>query len=346
MSTVEDKITGRTAEQVLAATRDVVDPAVRAAIDRLPASARRITGYHFGWRDQNGRPTHCRGGKAFRPALVMLTAQAGGSDPTVPLPAAVAVELVHNFSLLHDDVLDDSDTRHHRPTAWSVFGVNAAILAGDSLLALAFGVLAASQHPAAQEAVHILSAAVHDLVDGQFADLDFERRTDVTLAECLAMAKGKSAALIASACALGALFGGTTPETVARLRGFGEQLGLAFQLVDDLLGIWGDPKVTGKPIYSDLRNRKKSLPVVAALTSNTPAGHELAGLYHRPTPLTTADLAHAAALIDTAGGRTWSQTEADRLLASALYELGQAAPVEPVATELGALARLATHRDY
>ncbi|MGH3924256.1 MAG: polyprenyl synthetase family protein, partial [Pseudonocardiaceae bacterium] len=256
-------------------------------------------------------------GKAMRPTLVLLSAQAVSDVAGVAaaaVPAAVAVELAHNFSLLHDDVMDGDVTRRHRPTAWSVFGMNAAILAGDALLTLALDTLAASGHPAAMDGIRMLSAAVQDLVEGQSVDLALERRAEVQLAECERMADQKTGALMRCACAVGASFGGGSPEQIRCLRGFGEHLGLAFQHVDDLLGIWGDPAVTGKPVYSDLRSRKKSLPVVSALTSGTLAGLELATLYHRDQPLSDVDLVHAAELIDIAGGRAWSQVQVDGLL--------------------------------
>jgi geranylgeranyl diphosphate synthase type I len=333
----------RTAAEVLRWSRDLVTPALRAAVTSLPTSMRRITGYHFGWWDADGQAAVGDGGKALRPALVLLAATAVGGTPETAVPAAVAVELVHNFSLLHDDVMDNDATRRHRPTAWRVFGVPAAILAGDALLTLAFDVLASSGHPAAQEAMRALSAAVQDLVDGQSADTTFERRADVSLAECVRMAEHKTGALIGRSCELGAIFGGGTSEQVTGLRSFGDQLGLAFQLVDDLLGIWGDPAVTGKPVYSDLRNRKKSLPVVAALNSNTPAGAALAVLYQQESPLSDEELAHAADLIDQAGGRTWTQSQTDSLFSEALQHLASA----PGATEeLTGLARLATCRDH
>ncbi|WP_344283561.1 polyprenyl synthetase family protein, partial [Actinomadura napierensis] len=261
------------------------------------------------------------------------------------LPAAVAVELTHNFSLLHDDVMDGDRTRRHRPTAWTVFGVSAAILAGDGLLAGAYEALADAPSPDPAGAARVLSRAVLELVEGQSADTSFEDRTDVTLAECLAMAGGKTGALLGGACALGALYGGGAGRA-SRFRVFGERLGLAFQLVDDLLGIWGDPAVTGKPVHSDLRNRKKSLPVVAALTSGTPAGEELAALYLRPGALGGGEPARAAALIEAAGGRDWAAAEADALVASALAELDAADPVPAAAAELRAVAHLLTHRDH
>lgn len=286
MTTVD---TARPVRVVLDACRARLDPAMRAAVDTLSPAVREIIGYHLGWSD---RPRG-GGGKAIRPALTMLSAAGVGGNPEAALPAAVAVELMHNFSLLHDDVMDRDRTRRHRSTAWVVYGVGPAILAGDAALTLAMDVLAASRHPGSELALRLLGSAVQELVDGQVADLTFERRADVGLRDCVGMAEHKTGALLGCACALGALFGGGSPEQVRALDRFGRELGLAFQLVDDLLGIWGDPATTGKPVNSDLRCGKKSLPVVAALTSGTPAGRALGALYHRATELSDGELARA-----------------------------------------------------
>jgi geranylgeranyl diphosphate synthase type I len=330
--------------QTLAWGRELVEPALKDAVETLPASMRRVAGYHLGWWDEHGTQT-VPGGKVLRPTLTLLCAAIVGGSPRAAVPAGVAVELVHNFSLLHDDVMDGDLTRRHRPTAWSLFGIGAAILAGDALLTLALDVLAASSHPAAAPGMRTLSAAVQDLVDGQCADVDFEHRSTVDIAECQRMAEGKTAALMGCACALGGSFGGGSPEQVAHLRAFGEQVGLAFQHVDDLLGIWGDERTTGKPVFSDLRNRKKSLPVVAALTSGTPAGDELAQLYARSEPPAGEELRRAADLTERAGGRAWSQGQVDTLMAQALSHL-EHLPQSAAATELRALADLLTTRTH
>lgn len=324
----------------------MVESALRPAADRLPPSMRRIAGYHFGWWDEHGRPAGADAGKAIRPALVLLAAEAVGGGAAAALPAAVAVELAHNFSLLHDDVMDGDRTRRHRPTAWTVFGVSPAILAGDALLTLAFDVLATGGHPDTSRATRIFSVAIQELLEGQNTDVAFERRQDVELAECLSMAAGKTGALLGCACALGGLLGGGGQEQVEHLDAFGRDLGLAFQFVDDLLGIWGDPAVTGKPVYSDLRSRKKSLPVVAALASSTSAGRELARLYHGEHPLSDADLVRAAELVDAVGGRAWSQAQADELLTRALGHLGAAGSASVPGAELAVLARLVARRDH
>jgi geranylgeranyl diphosphate synthase, type I len=334
----------RSATDVLDSCRREAEPALRAAVDSLPGSMRHITGYHLGWWDHEGQPSGSGGGKAVRPALALVSAEAVGGCRAQAVPAAVAVELVHNFSLLHDDVMDRDLTRRHRPTAWAVFGASPAILAGDALLTLAMDVLAAA--PGGGPGVRMLSAAVQELVDGQVADLDFERRTDVGIPECLGMAEGKTGALLGASCALGAAAAGSSAPQVRELDRFGRDLGLAFQLVDDLLGIWGDPATTGKPVCNDLRCRKKSLPVVAALMSRTAAGHELERLYHREDELSDAELSRAASLVELAGGRAWARERAGDLMSDALGRLDTVAGPAHAAAELRALARLMVRRDH
>ncbi|MFD4674389.1 family 2 encapsulin nanocompartment cargo protein polyprenyl transferase [Lentzea sp. NPDC058450] len=337
---------GRPSGEVLAWSRSLVLPALRKAVDQLPPSLRAVAEYHHGWRDEYGNPVLENGGKAIRPALVLLAAEAVGGTASSAVPAAVAVELIHNFSLLHDDVMDRDTTRRHRPTAWTVFGVNAAILSGDALQAVAVDVLAASGHPRSLEAIRTLGDAVVALLDGQAYDLDFETRNDVSVAEVERMARGKTGALLGASTALGALYGDGSDGQVEAMRGFGAELGLAFQHVDDLLGIWGDPEVTGKAVHSDLVNRKKSLPVVRALNAGVPASEELGVLYLGSQEMDAETLARAAHLVDLAGGRAWSQTQADELHTQALVHLGEASPTARAAVELGTLAQLVTHRDH
>jgi geranylgeranyl diphosphate synthase type I len=311
---------------------------------------RTISRYHFGWADRHGVETPGGGGKALRPALTLLSAQAAGGDPAAALPAAVAVELVHNFSLLHDDVMDNDVERRHRPTAWTVFGVPAAILAGDALLTLAIEIARRDSHAElAGPVIACLNLAVQDLIVGQSADVEFEQRTDVTLPECLAMAAGKTGALMRCASSIGAIAVGAGQTTVAKLAEFGDHLGLAFQLVDDLLGIWGSPDVTGKPALADLRSRKKSVPVVAALDSGTDAGARLAELYFAPGQPDQVDdeaaLIAMADLVERAGAREWTETEADRHIRQAERCLVELAAPPTVTEALRATALFVTRRD-
>ncbi|NJC71203.1 polyprenyl synthetase family protein [Planosporangium thailandense] len=323
----------------------LVEPRIKKLLDRLDPHNRLVAAYHLGYCDADGAPATAVG-KGLRPALALLSARAAGEPPGPGVPAAVAVELAHNFSLLHDDVMDHDGVRRHRPTAWAVFGPAAAILAGDALLSLAHESLAEADQPGAVRAVARLGADVRRLVAGQAADLDFERRDDVGLDECLAMSADKTGALLSCACALGALLCGAPPALTAGLSRFGSHLGVAFQLVDDLLGIWGDPGRTGKPILSDLRARKKSVPIVHALTSGTAAGDAFRMLYAPIRQLRESDLELAARLLDEAGSRDWTGKEADRQLGRALDELSGLDLPAAVRSELVDLSYFVTGRDH
>ncbi len=326
----------------LIAARETVLPALRQAAAVLSPEIRNVVGYHQGWLDEHGEHVATGAGKALRPALALLAAQAAGAAPERGIPAGVAVELVHDFSLLHDDIMDGDTERRHRPAAWTVFGTSSAILAGDVLLTSALGVLVEHEPRAARA----LAATVQQLIAGQVADLDFERRTDVTVEEYLTMAAGKTAALLSAACSLGALVAGAPPALVSAMAGFGTHLGLAFQLADDMLGIWGDPGALGKPVLADLQARKKSAPVVAALSARTAASARLAEIYCQSGPLDRQQLETVAALIEECGGRQWSEQELARQLAGAERCLDEVAIPAGVKAELLATARFVAARDH
>jgi geranylgeranyl diphosphate synthase, type I len=326
--------------------RDLVGPAIAAAVDRLSPEVRKVAAYHLGLTDADGRRERRTAGKALRPALAVLSARAAGAAPERGVPAAAAVEFVHNFSLLHDDIMDGDTERRHRPTAWTVYGVGAAILAGDALLMLAQDLLLEGPAPQGLWASRCLSAAVQRLIAGQGSDLAFERRDDVTLEECKLMAGDKTAALMACACSIGAIYVGAPATLAMGLAGFGAHVGLAFQLTDDLLGIWGAPEVTGKPVMSDLRARKKSLPIVAALTSGTEPGRELGALLAAPGALTEEELARAARLVAEAGGREWTEAEADAALAAADKCLAESDMPQDVRAEFAHIAEFITARQW
>jgi geranylgeranyl diphosphate synthase type I len=330
----------------VAVARDLVGPATEAAINRLSPTVRKVAAYHYGFADIDGNPVRNGSGKGLRPALALLSARAAGAVPERGVAPAVAVELVHNFSLLHDDIMDGDTERHHRPTAWTVFGIGGAILAGDALLALANDLLLEDNAPGGPWAARCLSTAVTRLIAGQGEDLAFEKRGDVSLPECVEMAGDKTAALMACACTIGAVHVGAAPELAMGLAEFGGHVGLAFQLTDDLLGIWGATQVTGKPVRADLRARKKSLPVVAALSSGTTAALELAELLACDAELTEDELVHAADLVAIAGGKDWAEKEAsDRLAAGAACLDGIGIPAE-VRAEFLAIAEFITARTW
>ncbi|SBT43167.1 polyprenyl synthetase family protein [Micromonospora narathiwatensis] len=320
-----------------------VEPAIRVLLDRLDPGNRLVAGYQMGYWNADGSPAVCQG-KGLRPALALLSAQATGAEPEAGVPAAAAVELTHNFSLLHDDVMDGDTERRHRPTAWTVFGVSSAILAGDALIGLAYEALA--EVPGGVPAVRRLGLDVRALIRGQAADLAFEHRDDVTLDECLTMAGDKTAALLSGSCTLGALLCGGPAGLVDGLSRFGLHLGLAFQLVDDLLGIWGDPRRTGKPVGSDLRARKRTIPVVRAVTDGGRAGRTLAELYRSPAPLADDDVARATALIEATGAREWTRQRAARETELARSELAALDLPDHVRRELADITTFITGRDH
>ncbi|UUN30424.1 polyprenyl synthetase family protein [Streptomyces sp. FIT100] len=333
--------------------RTLSTPVLRAAVDRLAPPMDTVAAYHFGWIDAQGRPADGDGGKAVRPALALLSAEAAGAAPEVGIPGAVAVELVHNFSLLHDDLMDGDEQRRHRDTVWKVHGPAQAILVGDALFALANEILLELGTVEAGRATRRLTTATRKLIDGQAQDISFEHRERVTVEECLEMEGNKTGALLACAVSIGAVLGGADDRTADTLEAYGYHLGLAFQAVDDLLGIWGDPEATGKQTWSDLRQRKKSLPVVAALAAGGPASERLGELLaadakadpdERPPAagdvdsFSEAEFATRAALIEEAGGREWTSQEARRQHAIAVEALDRVDMPEQVRAQLVALA--------
>jgi len=349
---------------VLERARDVTQPLMRDAVARLTPSIRDVVGYHVGWTDADGNPAAVKGGKGIRAALATLSAEATWADASVGAPGGVAVELVHNFSLLHDDLMDGDVERRHRPTAWALWGPSVALLAGDALCTLATDVLLRAPNPAAPAAAQALCEATAEMIAGQADDLAFEGRRSVSVEECMGMSTAKTGALLGCAASIGAILSAAPPATVRALRDFGRHLGVAFQATDDLLGIWGDPGTTGKPIGNDIRQRKKSMPIVAALAAGDDEAKELDSLLFdtrpgpgspsaaptngrvgarasrrpdkqtatlavpdwapTPTPLTHDEVARATWLVEACGGREWTAARAKAHLDAALGSLERA----------------------
>lgn len=343
-----EPLSGRAvAMDLLTHARAVVEPALRAAVAALPEEIGRIASYHFGWAERDGSPHVGEGvwGKGVRPALVLACARAVGGRESEAVPAAAAVELVHQASVVQDDLLDADTVRRHRTTVWAAFDTSAAILAGDALFFAAVRSLhRAGSSPHRLSATGILIDAVQQLVAGEYADICFETRQEVPLSECVKMTAAKTGALVQAACALGALYGGAAPDRVEAMGRFGHHLGVAFQAIDDYLGIWGGA-ATGKPVLADLQRRKRSLPVVYALASKTPAAEELAELYRGTGELTTAQVQRAAALIEQTGARGWAHDFGRSQLAQAHEYLERARPSAEGLAQLTALARLICDRE-
>ncbi|MDC8996997.1 polyprenyl synthetase family protein [Mycobacterium marinum] len=326
---------------LLSRARRECDPVMRVAVGWLAEPLATMAGYHLGWWDVNGSGTGGWSGRATRAALVVGAAAACG-DASAAAPVAAAVELMHNFSLVHDDVMDRDVTRRGRATVWTVWGETSAIMLGDALHVLCSRVLAEMLAPeVAMAAIATLESSFLGLRVGQVDDGDFETPKRVTVDGYLRMAAGKTAGLMGCACELGALTAGADPLTVSAMREFGYHLGLAFQILEDIVGIWGDPSVTGKPVGSDLARRKKTLPVIAALESGSSAALKLAELYRSTEPMTANDVAWASELIEAAGGRKAARRHADELMDAALAAL----PDQLGSADLIGLAQLVIGRD-
>lgn len=268
--------------------------------------------YHMGWVDEHLQPARSPSGKRLRPLFCLMACAAVGGDPAQALPAAAGVEILHNFSLVHDDIEDGDKTRRHRATVWALWGVPQAINVGDAMFALAFAALQRlPQRGVPAGAVMAVLREFTDtciaLTEGQHLDMSFEQRSAVSVDEYLRMIQGKTAALIGASVAIGAQIGGAREAQDAALRRFGQGIGLAFQIQDDILGIWGDPQVTGKPAGNDLLRRKKSLPLLYAL-SRPGVGAQLAAVIDYPG-FGPPDLPQALALLDDAGAQAYAETQ-------------------------------------
>lgn len=335
----------RVLPESLQRTRELVDPALREVVDRLTPEVRRIVTYHLGWTDAGGRPAAAGGGKALRPTLALVCGEAAGGSVGDALPGAVAVELVHNFSLLHDDVMDHDTERRHRPTAWAVFGVGEAIVAGDALLTLALQHLVEDPAPERIRAASMLAGATAAMIAGQGEDLAFESRSDVSLADCLRMSGRKTGALLSCACSIGAVLSGAPEGAIRALGEFGSHLGLAFQAVDDVLGIWGEPERTGKPTFSDLRQRKKTIPVLAALEASPGRDGELRALLDGNGSPGEEDLVALVRHMEAGGARERTLERAARELELAVGCLDGAGLAEGPRRELEEIAGFVVSRE-
>jgi len=291
--------------------------------------------YHLGWEGTGAGPE--ARGKRIRPLLLLLTHEAAGGNWRHVLPAAAAIELIHNFSLIHDDIEDNSPLRHGRPTVWTEWGIPQAINAGDAMFILAhlavFRIEKYCSKKITLQAAEILQQTCLHLTQGQYLDIAFERQHDLTLEAYWAMVEGKTGALIAAATQVGALTARAQPETCQQYREFGRSLGLAFQALDDWLGIWGDAALTGKSADSDLLAGKNSLPVVYGLNQRGP-------FYQRwiQGPITSDEVPALAKQLESEGSASYTQEAADRLTRQALEALEHAAPQGAAGEALYALA--------
>jgi geranylgeranyl diphosphate synthase type I len=278
--------------------------------------------YHLGWQDEKGRPVEAHPGKTLRPMLCLMACEAAGGDYRRALPAAVAVELLHNFSLVHDDIQDGDRTRRGRPTVWAIWGEAQAINAGDLLWAVANGVLASAEGwpgEAVAAAVAALNAAAVRMIEGQYMDLAAESSADVSVEGYREMTVRKTGALFGCALELGALAADAGDDVAAAFGRSGDCLGVAFQIHDDVLGVWGESELTGKPVGADVLRRKKTLLVAHALEHASDGDREaMEAAYFGEAEARSEEV---KGIMERAGSRQFAAQLADELYAGAFEEL-------------------------
>ncbi len=315
-----------------------------------PAEAMfRMMQYHLGWTDRAWKPVKGHRGKRVRPLMCLLACEATSGTWEQALPAAAAIELIHNFTLIHDDIQDNSLQRHGRDTVWHVWGLAQGINTGDGMWALA-QVALHRLHDQGRSAetvlavMRLLGESCLSLCAGQHLDLYYETLASVSLDDYLAMIRGKTAALLGASCAAGAILGEADNRIVELYRAFGTHLGMAYQMVDDILGIWGDAAKTGKPVGSDILAHKKSLPIVHALQWEQRQGRDALFRLYQRADLRERHVSQALRILEEAGSETFTRQLADEEFAKAIKSLQAIDINHPAQDSLAALAFALTRR--
>lgn len=328
-----------------------VEGEIEAVLSAAPADLDlyRMLRFHLGWCDEQFRPLSVEerrryGGKKLRGVLCILACEAAGGQGRTAAPGAAAIEFIHNFSLIHDDVEDHDTERRHRPTVWALWGVPQAVNAGSNMQALVTlaGLRLADRgvRPATVvEAVRTLTHAMLAMTEGQHLDIGFQDCWEISVADYLHMASGKTAALAGAMMRLGALLGTEEAGRIEALAGFGRAFGLAFQARDDYLGIWGDTALTGKPVGSDILRGKRSLPIVYGL-SHTEHGAAMR------EKLAVRDVDGVLAALEASGARDFVEETVRHQTAEALAALERSGPPSPPRDALHAIALQALGREF
>jgi geranylgeranyl diphosphate synthase type II len=217
------------------------------------------------------------GGKRLRPALLLMACDLFGGDVDKAVSPALAIELFHNFTLVHDDIMDNAPIRRGKPTVHEKWGRNEGILSGDAMLVLSYQLLMQVNPGILTPVLEIFNATALGVCEGQQLDMDFENRSDVTIPEYLDMIRLKTSVLLGGTLKIGALIGGAAFADAALLNTFGENLGIAFQLQDDILDVYGDPDKFGKQVGGDIIANKKTYLLIKAFKLATPAQLDVLG---------------------------------------------------------------------
>ena len=329
--------------------RDQIETEIKSLVLEEGFPLYRMMGYHMGWLDEYGEAAEEESGKRIRPTLSLLACEALGGDVKAALPAAAAVELVHNFSLIHGDIQDGNSERHNRPTVWWVWGPAQAINAGDGMHALArLALLRQTGEGMSPErtlkAVGLLDQACLRLCEGQYLDLTYQERVDISQDAYFKMVEGKTAALISCAAELGAVMSSVEEPVVQAMAQFGAKLGMAFQIRDDILDLWGQQD-TGKPLAGDILNKKKSLPIVYAIENASGAERRTLGDVYFKRVMEPEDIDKIIEVLQTLGAREFCQAKADALCDEAIQSLKDAGMTSQQSEGLEALARFIVTRE-
>ena len=308
--------------------------------------------YHMGWLDEDLRTLPAGSGKAVRPSLSLYACDALGGNPELAISPAVSVELIHNFSLIHDDIQDGDIERRHRPTVWYKWGHSHGLNSGTAMNAIAnLEIVGDCRRPLSPEKriaiSRVLTSACVQMIEGQTLDLGYEQKPRVSVDEYLVMIQKKTGALLETSLMVGALAATDDAASLESMHQFGHAIGRLFQVRDDMLGVWGNPKATGKPAASDLHRRKKSLPVVHALQStDSSAASRFASLYKSQEPFSEVDIHELLGVMENLGSRAYCQRLAKQEAHKAVEAL-QAIPGPAVArTDGNAFVRFLLEREY
>ncbi|MFE9093599.1 polyprenyl synthetase family protein [Streptomyces sp. NPDC007264] len=343
MSALDTSSTGLQAFLPPRMVQSTVLPVMRQQASELEPTLARICSYHLGFTDEHGDASSAESGKLTRSALMMAAADGVGLRPEDVRCQAAALELLHNSTLIHDDIIDADELRRGRPAAWKVFGAGLAILAGDALQALGLRMVVDDPGPGRAEISSVFTEALARVLAGQARELTVRLGPGTGIAEYDRIVEDKTSALLECALVTPALRAGRPERVLAALRSAGRHLGLAFQIFNDVEDIWGDPSVTGKPVRSDILRRNPSSPVLAALSADNPVGERLRRLWHADGT-TAAYLQEMADLVEESGGRHAAEQLSRSHLDSALEYLGRAELSPAASTELTALFDRIVHR--
>lgn len=329
-----------------------IDNTIKQLLQGAPEFIRGIISYHFGWVDQNFQPANFGRGKMFRPTINLLVFEAITGGYKEALPMAASIEMIHNFSLMHDDIEDNDLERRGRPTAWSIWGKPRVINTGDFLYSLAFKSLYqldAGKFPPERifAVLRLIVDACLELTKGQELDLRFENIQEVSTDMYLDMVYKKTGALIEAAILSAAKLATSNESIIQNYHDFAHNIGIAFQIKDDILGIWGDTAKTGKSTANDLRRKKKTLPVVYTLDKSSGWRKEkIQACYAKAEPLSDDEIEFMRENLEWAGARIYAQGMANAYREKAFKALHRLNISNQAQVELETIARFLVDRSY